>query len=100
MKEIVKNAKQPVKSRIIPPDILEKYKAKVEELKESIEQVLKEEMEERLMEKAEKQLNQMEKKLSANQTGVSTAREWFQTKKQRQLEKGIINFNTHSYYSM
>lgn len=32
VKEIVKRAKNPVKARVIPPEIIEKYKKKLEEL--------------------------------------------------------------------
>lgn len=32
VKEVVKRAKNPVKARVIPPEIIEKYKKKLEEL--------------------------------------------------------------------
>lgn len=86
VKTIVKSAKRPVKSRIIPPNILEKYRKKVESISGAIEDILKEEMQERLMEKAEKQLTKAERKLKSS--GMEPAREWFQTKKQRKAEKG------------
>ena len=89
VKEIVKKAERPVKSRIIPPQILLKYKKKVEELGEDVDKVLKEELEERLLQKAEMQMNAMEKKLKSNDDNndYDKTREWFQTKKQRSDEK-------------
>lgn len=88
VKEIVKNAHRPVKSRIIPPEILEKYKKKVTELNEDVEKVLREELEERLLEKAEKQMETLEKKLNSKEANPERDREWFQTKRERKEEKG------------
>ncbi|KAK6627160.1 putative ATP-dependent RNA helicase ddx27 [Polyplax serrata] len=87
VKEIVKKAKRPVKSRIIPPKTLEKYKEKVTELSEDIEKVLKEELEERLLEKAEKQMGVLEKQINSMVDDSNRTREWFQTKKERKQEQ-------------
>lgn len=84
VKEVVKRAKNPVKSRVIPPDILEKYKTKLEKLEPQIGQILQEEYEERILAKAENQANKAEKLLKGEK---SEARPWFQTKKQRKDEK-------------
>ncbi|KAJ8931264.1 hypothetical protein NQ314_015830 [Rhamnusium bicolor] len=84
VKEVIKRAKNPVKSRVIPPDILEKYRQKLQKLEPQITQVLQEEYEERLLSKAENQANRAEKLLKGEQ-GVK--RPWFQTKKQRKEEK-------------
>ncbi|CAH1365083.1 unnamed protein product [Tenebrio molitor] len=85
VKEVVKWAKNPVKSRVIPPDILEKYRNKLEKLEPQIEKILQEEYEERLLAKAENQAKKAEKLLKGETNNV--VRPWFQTKKQRKEEK-------------
>lgn len=84
VKEVIKRAKNPVKSRVIPPDILEKYKQKLEKIEPQIAQILQEEYEERILNKAENQANRAEKLLKGE---VDEKRPWFQTKKQRKEEQ-------------
>jgi len=43
LKGIVKNASVPVKNRIIPPEVIERYKKKIEELEKDIKDILKQE---------------------------------------------------------
>lgn len=93
VKEIVKGARNPVKSRIIPPDILEKYKLKLAKLDPQINQILQEENEERLLSKTENQANRVEKILKGEQ---EKNRPWFQTKKQRKEEKARLNLKNTS----
>ncbi|RZC36258.1 ATP-dependent RNA helicase DDX27 [Asbolus verrucosus] len=92
VKEVVKRAKNPVKSRVIPPDILDKYRDKLNKLEPQIEQILQEEYEERLLSKAENQANKAEKLLKGES---SQARPWFQTKKQRKEEKDKLSLKNH-----
>lgn len=84
VKEVIKRAKNPVKSRVIPADIIEKYRQKLEKLEPQIAQILQEEYEERLLSKAENQANRAQKLLQGEQ---SEKRSWFQTKKERNEEK-------------
>ncbi|XP_044263320.1 probable ATP-dependent RNA helicase DDX27 [Tribolium madens] len=84
VKDVVKKAKNPVKSRVIPPDILEKYKNKLEKLEPQIALILQEEYEERQLAKVENQVNKAERLLKGEK---NPARPWFQTKKQRGEEK-------------
>ncbi|KAJ8984206.1 hypothetical protein NQ317_011115 [Molorchus minor] len=84
VKEVIKRAKNPVKSRVVPPDILEKYRQKLEKLEPQIEQILREEYEERLLAKTENQANRAEKLLKGEN---DKKRPWFQTNKQRKDEK-------------
>lgn len=88
VKDIIKSARNPVKSRVIPPDILEKYKLKLEKLEPQINQILQEEYEERLLSKAENQANRAEKLLKGEQ---EPTRPWFQTKKERKQEKDRLS---------
>lgn len=84
VKEVVKRAKNTVKSRVIPPDILDKYKTKLEEIESKIVQIIQEEYEERLLSKAENQAKRAENLLNGE---VKAIRPWFQTKKERKDEK-------------
>lgn len=84
VKEVIKRAKNPVKSRVIPPDIIEKYRTKLANLEQQIQQILQEEYEERLLSKAENQANRVEKLLAGEKR---EKRSWFQTKKERKEEK-------------
>lgn len=84
VKEIIKNAKNPVKNRIIPPDIVEKYNKKLQSLEPDVEKILEEERNERELAKIENQANRAEKLLKDDK---STPRSWFQTQKERKEEK-------------
>ncbi|XP_030764559.1 probable ATP-dependent RNA helicase DDX27 [Sitophilus oryzae] len=90
VKEIIKKAKNPVKSRVIPPDIVDKYRQKLEKLETQIEQILNEEEEERLLNKAENQANKAQKLLKGEKEPV---RPWFQTKKQRKQEQEKLSLS-------
>jgi len=88
VKEIVKRATKPVKSRVIPPDIVDKYKNKLENIEPEITRILQEEYEERLLSKAENQAKRAEKLLKGE---VDPRRPWFQTKQQRKEEKDKLS---------
>ncbi|XP_076762063.1 dead-box helicase Rs1 [Xylocopa sonorina] len=86
VKEIIKNAKNPVKNRIIPPDIIEKYNKKLQSLQPDVETILEEERSEREIAKVENQANRAEKFLK-NENKKDIQRTWFQTQKERKEEK-------------
>ncbi|XP_053985019.1 probable ATP-dependent RNA helicase DDX27 [Hylaeus volcanicus] len=86
VKEIIKNAKNPVKNRIIPPDIIEKYNKKLQSLEADVENILEEERNERELAKIENQANRVEKLLK-NESDKGEQRSWFQTQKERKEEK-------------
>lgn len=83
VKDIIKRATNPVKSRVIACEILEKYKSKLQQLEPNIEEILKEEYEERLLSRTENQANRAENLLKGEQ---EKKRPWFQTAKERKLE--------------
>ena len=95
VKDIIKNAVNPVKNRIIPPEIIEKYRKKLIMLELEIRAVYEEERAEKLLAQTEQQLGKTERKLLASETkkspggpgGDGLKRQWFQTHKQRQEEK-------------
>lgn len=87
MKEIVKRARNPVKNRIIPPDIIQTYNDKLQSLESDIESILQEEKNEKELAKIENRANHAEKLLKSID---DDKRKWFQTKKERKIEKGDI----------
>ncbi|XP_015429519.1 PREDICTED: probable ATP-dependent RNA helicase DDX27 [Dufourea novaeangliae] len=86
VKEIIKNAKNPVKNRIIPPDIIEKYNKRLQSLEPDIRKILEEERNEREIAKMENQANRVEKLLK-NADNKNEQRSWFQTQKERKEEQ-------------
>ena len=83
VKEIVKRARDPVKSRTVNADVVDKYKKKLVKIEEDITRVLEEE-------KAEKEIAKLENragKLQNRINGEEDDRVWFQTKQQRKEEK-------------
>ncbi|CAD6211727.1 GSCOCG00003801001-RA-CDS [Cotesia congregata] len=85
VKKIIKNAKNPVKNRIIAPDIVEKYNKKLESLEPDVEKILEMQRTEKEIAKIENQANRVEKLLKEEDDGPK--RNWFQTTKERKLEK-------------
>lgn len=86
VKEVIKQAKNPVKNRIIPPDIIEKYNKKLQSLEPDVEKILQEEKSEKELAKVENEANRVEKLLKVEDN--KDQRSWFQSKKQRNIEKG------------
>lgn len=94
IKQIIKRARNPVKNRIVPPDIVAKYKEKLAAVESELRSILDEEKEERLLDKADKELERSKRMLGANKgNGEAPAdkkkhsRSWFQTQRERQAEK-------------
>jgi ATP-dependent RNA helicase DDX27 len=88
VRQVVKKARNPVKSRLVPHDILEKYRTRVAALQEDVENILKEEWAEQNMAFAENQANRAEKILKGDKKPSGPDRTWFQTKQERKAEKG------------
>lgn len=89
VKEVIKQAKNPIKNRIIPPDIIEKYNKKLQSLEPDVEKILQEEKSERELAKVENEANRVEKLLKVEDD--KSQRSWFQTKKEREREKSNIS---------
>ncbi|BFG06037.1 probable ATP-dependent RNA helicase DDX27 [Drosophila madeirensis] len=87
VKDIIKNAESTIKNRIIPPEIIEKYRNKLTALEPEIQNILDEEQAERQLAKTEQQLSKTERKLLGQTNGK---RDWFQTRQQREDEKNRL----------
>jgi ATP-dependent RNA helicase DDX27 len=57
LKEVVKQAKCPVKSRVVPSEVIAKYRKKVEDLEEEVKEILKEEEEDKQMRLSEMEIS-------------------------------------------
>lgn len=94
VKDIIKNAVNPVKNRIIPPEIVEKYRKKLQALEPEIKRVFDDERAEKLLAQTEAQFNKTEKRLIAAKGGdPKESRQWFQTHRQRMEEKERLSIN-------
>ncbi|XP_069507294.1 probable ATP-dependent RNA helicase DDX27 [Ambystoma mexicanum] len=91
LKEIVKKAQAPVKARILPQDVISKFRDKIEKLEKDIYAVLQLEKEEREMQKSETQISVAQRKLQPGADATDDAprpdRSWFQTKDERKKDK-------------
>jgi len=86
VREIVKRARDPVKSRTVNADIQTKYKAKLTKLEDDVNLVLEEEKADRELAKCENRAGKLQNQLA----GSEDDRRWFQTKQQRKEEKQAL----------
>ncbi|KAM4622676.1 putative ATP-dependent RNA helicase DDX27 isoform 2-T2 [Discoglossus pictus] len=89
LKEIVKKAQAAVKARILPQDVISKFREKIGKLEKEVYAVLQLEREEREMQKSEAQISVAKKKLEPG-SGAEPAQQergWFQTREERKKEK-------------
>lgn len=87
VKDIIKNAVNPVKNRIIPPEIIDKYRKKLLALEPEIRNVYEEEQAEKMLAQTESELSKTVKKLKLDKNDIKESRQWFQTHKERMEEK-------------
>ncbi|KAK3603885.1 hypothetical protein CHS0354_042892 [Potamilus streckersoni] len=90
LKEVVKKAKTPLKSRIIPQEVITKYRDKIESLEEDIKQLFEQEKEEKEMRSMENQVNKAQNILEKKKEMMEQKRTWFQTHKERMQEKAAL----------
>uniref|UniRef100_A0A8D0LAD8 RNA helicase n=1 Tax=Sphenodon punctatus TaxID=8508 RepID=A0A8D0LAD8_SPHPU len=89
LKEIVKTAKTPVKARILPQDVILRFREKIEKLEPDVYAVLRLEREERELQHSEAQINTAKKRLELGkqEAGAEAERSWFQSREERKKEK-------------
>jgi ATP-dependent RNA helicase DDX27 len=83
VREIVRRARDPVKARLVPPEIVAKYRAKLEVLEEDVKRVMEEEQAEREIARLENRANRLQNTLDGDGGSQERDRTWFQTKKER-----------------
>ena len=75
---------------------MEKYRARVSALEDKVNHILQEEWEERTLNRAENQANRAEKILKGQ---TEMPRSWFQSDKERRLEKSVYLLMTFIVYA-
>lgn len=87
LKEIVKKAKAPVKARIIPQEVILKFRDLIEKLEKDVYAVLRLEKEEKEMVHSEAQINVAQRRLTQKSDEKQPARSWFQSHDERKKER-------------
>lgn len=91
LKMAVKSSnKQQVKHRVVPAELISKYKAKLEAITEEVKDVMKSEKEDKVIRQAEMELKKSENLLQhANEIYSRPARTWFQSDKDKKKSKDV-----------
>ncbi|KAK2857837.1 hypothetical protein Q7C36_005756 [Tachysurus vachellii] len=87
LKEIVRKAKTPVKARVIPQEVILKFRDLIEKLEKDVYAVLRWEREEKEMVHSEAQISVAQKRLTQKSDEKQPARSWFQTHEERKKER-------------
>ncbi|KAH8552582.1 P-loop containing nucleoside triphosphate hydrolase protein [Umbelopsis sp. PMI_123] len=91
LKMAVKSSnKAQVKHRVVPAELIFKYKAKLESITEEVKDVMKQEKEDKVMRQAEMELKKSENLLQhADEIYSRPARTWFQSDKEKKKSKDV-----------
>lgn len=91
LKMAVKSStKTQVKHRVVPAELIVKYKTKLEAITEQVKDVMKQEKEDKAMRQAEMELKKSENMLNhANEIYSRPARTWFQNDKDKKKSKDV-----------
>ncbi|XP_064599408.1 probable ATP-dependent RNA helicase DDX27 [Liolophura sinensis] len=88
LKELVKKARTAVKSRVIPQEVIGKYRDKITKMEPDIKKVNIEELEEKELKASEDKMKRAEKLLeNPKDQGGQPKRIWFQSHKEKMREK-------------
>ncbi|RKP24092.1 P-loop containing nucleoside triphosphate hydrolase protein [Syncephalis pseudoplumigaleata] len=89
LRDAIKNAPaSTIKHRIIPPEVIEQYKRRIDGLKGQVEEILQEEKEDRLLKQAEMDMTRAQNLLEHEAEIYSRpARTWFQTEMEKKKTK-------------
>lgn len=95
LKEIVKEARRPVKSRVIPPEIIDKYRKKLLDFAADVHDILKQEREEKEMRITEMEVNKAQNMIIHQKEIQSRPpRVWFQNESEKKKGKTKGTENT------
>ncbi|KAM9813407.1 putative ATP-dependent RNA helicase DDX27 [Neosynchiropus ocellatus] len=95
LKEVVKSAKSSVKARVLPAEVVLKFRDLISKLESDVEAVVKLEREERELAASEAKLSVAQKRLNGTASSESQ-RVWFQTqqeRKQSRVSKALQEFD-------
>ncbi|KAL4234990.1 putative ATP-dependent RNA helicase ddx27 [Mactra antiquata] len=92
LKDVVKKAKTALKTRIVPQDVIAKYRDKISNMEKDIEDIELAEKEEKELRATENQMNKAKRLLEQNKDDMTSEqkRTWFQTHKERMEEKNAL----------
>ncbi|RVE72481.1 hypothetical protein OJAV_G00042290 [Oryzias javanicus] len=96
LKEVVKSAKNTVKARVLPPDVVLKFRDLICKLEKDVEAVMRLEKEERELAASEAKLSVAQKRLDGSASSSESQRVWFQTqqeRKQNRVSKALQEFD-------
>ncbi|KAM4741866.1 putative ATP-dependent RNA helicase DDX27 [Anableps anableps] len=96
LKEVVKSAKNSVKARVLPTEVILKFRDLITKLEKDVEAVMKMEREEREMAASEAKLSVAQKRLEGSASSSDSQRVWFQTqqeRKQSRMSKALQDFD-------
>ncbi|XP_062419712.1 probable ATP-dependent RNA helicase DDX27 [Pungitius pungitius] len=96
LKEVVKSAKNSVKARVLPPDVILKFRDLITKLEKDVQAVIRLEREEREMAASEAKLSVAQKRLAGSTDTDQLQRVWFQTqqeRKQSRVSKALQEFD-------
>lgn len=80
--------------RIVPQEIIQVFRNKLDELETDIEEILKMEYGEKMLKSCETQLDKAEKQLK--QKDSNPKREWFQTRNERLQEQEKLRLDSYN----
>ena len=84
MKEVVKTSRDNVKSRAMPPDVVEKYQRQIEEFEEDVREILRQERDEKEIRVAEMEANKAANMMMfEDDIKARPAKTWFQSEAQK-----------------
>uniref|UniRef100_A0A6Q2ZL22 RNA helicase n=1 Tax=Esox lucius TaxID=8010 RepID=A0A6Q2ZL22_ESOLU len=96
LKDIVKKAKAPVKARVLPQEVILKFRDLIEKLEKDVYAVMRLEKEERAMAHSEAQISVAQKRLTQKAEETNLQRTWFQThdeRKKERMTKALADFD-------
>ncbi|XP_014662078.1 PREDICTED: probable ATP-dependent RNA helicase DDX27 [Priapulus caudatus] len=96
LKEIVKRARTPVKSRVVPQEVINKYMRRLAAVESDIGQVLRMETEEKEIKGTEAQVHKAEKLINQKQEVGRPKRTWFQTHRERMEEQERVRLGEYN----
>ncbi|OWF35195.1 ATP-dependent RNA helicase DDX27 [Mizuhopecten yessoensis] len=95
LKEIVKQAKAPLKTRIVPQEVITKYRDRIGRLEKEVAKIEEQEKEERELRATENHMNKAQNLINA-EGEAAPKRGWFQTHKERKDEKETLRLGKFS----
>ncbi|XP_069371234.1 probable ATP-dependent RNA helicase DDX27 isoform X2 [Paralichthys olivaceus] len=96
LKEVVKSAKNSVKARVLPPEVILKFRDLISKIEKDVGAVMKLEREERELAASEAKLSVAQKRLNGSAPSCQSQRVWFQTeqeRKQNRVSKALQEFD-------